>query len=112
MAGRGCADLVIIPDRREGRDAPLELLAGLDRDRPIRSREQRLAPGGDERWLQWTDRALFDDAGALVEYQSVGRDDSARRRADEQRRNGGPTGELRGGRFGQRVDLHRPWSGS
>jgi hypothetical protein len=30
MAARGCADLVIIPDRREGREAPLELLVGFN----------------------------------------------------------------------------------
>ncbi len=28
MAARGCADLEVIPDRREGREAPLELLVG------------------------------------------------------------------------------------
>jgi hypothetical protein len=28
MVARACADLLIIPDRREGREAPLELLAG------------------------------------------------------------------------------------
>jgi PAS domain S-box-containing protein len=32
------------------------------------------APTGQERWEQWTDRALYDEAGRLAEYQSVGRD--------------------------------------
>ncbi|MFL5335430.1 MAG: PAS domain-containing protein, partial [Geminicoccaceae bacterium] len=31
------------------------------------------APMGQERWEQWTDRALYDEAGRLAEYQSVGR---------------------------------------
>ena len=30
MAARGCADLEIIPDRNEGREAPLELLVGFN----------------------------------------------------------------------------------
>ncbi len=50
-------------------------LSSLDRRRPIRTREQRFShPDGEPRWLQWTDRALFDAAGDLVEFQSVGRD--------------------------------------
>ena len=50
-------------------------LAALDQQDPIRTREQRWGdPDGDWRWLQWTDRALFDAAGRLIEYQSVGRD--------------------------------------
>ncbi len=52
-------------------------LASLDQHRPIRAREQRFSDkDGAARWLQWTDRALFDSSGALVEYQSVGRDTS------------------------------------
>jgi PAS domain S-box-containing protein len=31
-------------------------------------------PSGETRWLSWTHRALFDDSGSLREYQSVGRD--------------------------------------
>ena len=31
-------------------------------------------PDGRQIWEEWTDRALFDEAGRLVEYQSVGRD--------------------------------------
>ena len=50
-------------------------LSSLDRHRPIRTREQRFTGTDDEpRWLQWTDRALFDGVGNLAEFQSVGRD--------------------------------------
>jgi PAS domain S-box-containing protein len=38
---------------------------------------------GSVRWLQWHDRAFFDTDGALVEYQSVGRDVTERREAEE-----------------------------
>ncbi len=50
-------------------------LSSLDRHRPLRTREQRFQGSSDEpRWLQWTDRALFDATGNLVEFQSVARD--------------------------------------
>ncbi len=50
-------------------------LASLDHHQPIRTREQCVdEDGAGSRWLQWTDRALFDGAGQLVEFQSVGRD--------------------------------------
>ncbi|MEM7584127.1 MAG: response regulator [Acidobacteriota bacterium] len=50
-------------------------LAALDRRQPLRTREQRFEDAErGARWLQWTDRALFDTAGRLSEYQSVGRD--------------------------------------
>lgn len=32
------------------------------------------SPGGEARWLQWTNNAFFDEAGNPVEYQSVGLD--------------------------------------
>ncbi len=35
---------------------------------------QVILPGGEIRWHQWSDLAIFDDNGAIIEYQSVGRD--------------------------------------
>lgn len=40
---------------------------------------QVIAPDGTKRWQQWTDRALFDEAGNLKEYQSLGLDVTDRR---------------------------------
>jgi diguanylate cyclase (GGDEF)-like protein/PAS domain S-box-containing protein len=37
---------------------------------------------GTPGWEEWTDRAIFDAHGRLVEYQSVGRDVTERKRAD------------------------------
>ncbi|TAF98446.1 MAG: PAS domain S-box protein [Oscillatoriales cyanobacterium] len=37
---------------------------------------------GEIRWIQWTDRATFDDRGAAIEYQGVGRDISDRKQAE------------------------------
>ena len=31
-------------------------------------------PDGSVRWQRWVDRAIYDDTGNIVEYQSVGRD--------------------------------------
>ncbi len=62
-------------------------LASLDQHRPIRTREQRWdGPDGEARWLQWTDRALFDGEGKLVEFQSVGRDTTDQKRFEGQLR--------------------------
>lgn len=33
-----------------------------------------ISADGTTRWLQWNDRAFFDENGAIVEFQSVGRD--------------------------------------
>ena len=40
-------------------------------------------PAGN-RWEQWRVRALFDDAGRVVDYQAVGRDITERKRAEEE----------------------------
>ena len=37
-------------------------------------RDVHRRPGRPAVWEEWTDRALFDEAGRLIEYQSVGRD--------------------------------------
>jgi len=44
-------------------------------EHPVGSIEHRIKrPGGEICWQQWTDRAFFDAAGSVREYQSVGRD--------------------------------------
>lgn len=37
---------------------------------------------GEIRWLRWTDTAIFNEKGEIVEYQTVGRDITARKRAE------------------------------
>ncbi|MGC9435500.1 MAG: PAS domain S-box protein, partial [Methanomicrobiales archaeon] len=50
-------------------------LASLTPDQPVASIRHRIVmPGGEVRWQRWNDRAIFDDDGTVVEYQSVGRD--------------------------------------
>jgi PAS domain S-box-containing protein len=50
-------------------------LKDLRPERPVDTFEYRVATAfGDILWNQWTYRALFDDSGNILEYQSVGRD--------------------------------------
>jgi PAS domain S-box-containing protein len=57
--------------------------SSLTPDKPVNSVEHRvIVPDGSVRWHQWTDRAIFDPSGTLVEYQSVGRDITDRKTAE------------------------------
>ena len=59
----------------EDRERDVAHLASLAPERPTASIElRRRLPDGSVRWVQWTDTALFDQAGRLLEYQAVGRD--------------------------------------
>jgi len=42
-----------------------------------------LRPNGEIGWQQWTNRALFDRHGRLVEFQAVGRDITERKKMEE-----------------------------
>lgn len=55
-----------------------EHLGALTPQRPV-DRTRRLIPmrDGKERWVEWVERAFFDDEGKVLEYQSVGRDVTA-----------------------------------
>jgi PAS domain S-box-containing protein len=56
----------------------------LTEEKPVGSIEHRVVlPRGEERWQQWTDRAIFDLQGCVVEFQSVGRDCTKRIRAEK-----------------------------
>jgi len=59
-------------------------LDALAPDSPVSSGEHRvILPDGSVGWNRWTDRALFDEQGRLLEYQSVGRDIAERKQAEE-----------------------------
>jgi PAS domain S-box-containing protein len=69
----------------EDRERVTELISLLGPDNPIEVHEQRvLAPDGEVRWQQWTNRVILDDKGRTIEFQSVGRDVTERKRAEEQ----------------------------
>jgi len=47
----------------------------LSRESPLGINEERvILPNGEMRWWQWSNRALFDGAGKVTEFQAVGRD--------------------------------------
>jgi PAS domain S-box-containing protein len=59
-------------------------LASLTPQNPVTSIEHRIImPSGEIRWQRWNDRAIFDKTGQVVEYQSVGRDITDIKRAEE-----------------------------
>jgi PAS domain S-box-containing protein len=59
-------------------------IASLNHENPISTIEHRIVlPDGSIRWQQWSDRAIFNKLGQLVEYQSVGQDITERKLAEE-----------------------------
>ena len=58
-------------------DQPLvtQNISSLCLEQPIVTHEHRIIlPGGEIRWQQWTNRALFDESANILELQGVGRD--------------------------------------
>jgi len=50
-------------------------LASLTPKNPVNTLDHRIImPSGEVRWQRWNDRAIFDENGTVIEYQSVGRD--------------------------------------
>jgi PAS domain S-box-containing protein len=69
-----------LTDRNSVRDHFLSLT----RENPIASIDHRiLMPDGEIRWQRWSDRGIFNDAGVLIEYQSVGRDITETKHSEE-----------------------------
>lgn len=58
--------------------------AALTPSNPVLTDQHRVdTPGGAVRWHEWTDRGFFDDAGTLIEIQSIGRDLTEQHEAQE-----------------------------
>lgn len=65
--------LSLIPE--EDRGIPRQHFSVLSPENPVVTYEHRVvASTGETRWQQWTNRAIFDQRGRLIEYQAVGRD--------------------------------------
>ena len=55
-----------------------QLLNTLTPEQPVVTNEQIIEmPNGEQKWHEWTNRAIFDEYDNLVEYQAVGRDITA-----------------------------------
>ena len=62
-------------------------IASLTSSNSIEALEHRVFnAAGELRWQQWTNRAILDPEGQIAEFQSVGRDITGRKRAEEARR--------------------------
>lgn len=73
-----------IPEK--DRSGVREHYTGLNPDHPIVTYEhQATAPDGGIGWQEWTDRAVFNEQLQVVEYQSIGRDITAEKRADQEK---------------------------
>jgi PAS domain S-box-containing protein len=61
-----------------------EQLSQLSPEHPEMTIEHRIImPDGEIRWQQWNDRAIFDQNGNIIEYQSVGRDITEKRHIEQ-----------------------------
>jgi diguanylate cyclase (GGDEF)-like protein/PAS domain S-box-containing protein len=59
-------------------------LTSFNPDIPVRIVEQQVVmPNGEIRIQQWNDRAIFDEQGCITEFQSVGRDITLAKQAEE-----------------------------
>lgn len=88
MAGRTREQLInrtyILPMPVEDLERFSRFIIKLDKDNPIGHFTHRLiTPDGSLRWLRWTDTAIFDENGNITEYQTVGRDITERKNAEE-----------------------------
>lgn len=80
----GMSFLELLPDAE--RETVRKHLSTLRRDNPVSTHEHRVtAPGGEIRWQQWTNRALLDEQGRVVEFQAVGRDITEHKLEKEER---------------------------
>jgi len=62
-----------------------EHFASLGPDNPVATHEHRIIiPNGEIRWHQWTNRAIVDDTGKVIEYQDVGRDITQQKLAEKE----------------------------
>lgn len=67
-------------DHRQVRDH----FASLKKENPSAIDTHRvIMPDGSIRWQRWSDRAIFDKKGSIVEYQSVGQDITEQKRAED-----------------------------
>ncbi len=70
--------------KESNRETVRRKLALLTPEQPVASGMQEvLEPDGQIGWQRWIDRGFFDDEGNLVELQSVGRDVTEEREANE-----------------------------
>ncbi len=92
----GTPFLHLIPEK--ARAGVRDELADLPPNEAVTVEHEVTTPNGKRAWQQWTNRAITDETGAVVEYQCVGRDITRRyeaeRKLEELARNDPLTGLL------------------
>jgi PAS domain S-box-containing protein len=79
----GRSMLEFIPE--EERPGIVECIGRLTPENPVGIIEhQVMGDDGSLRWHQWTNRAIFDDQGNILEYQGVGRDITEMKATEQQ----------------------------
>ncbi|MEB3279855.1 MAG: histidine kinase dimerization/phosphoacceptor domain -containing protein [Lyngbya sp.] len=67
----------------EDQEKVAQCVRSLSLENPVGMVEHRVIVRDEVRWMQWINRAIFNDAGEIIEYQSVGRDISERKQAEK-----------------------------
>ena len=78
----GHSFMPLIPE--EDRNNVNNQISQINKENSTVTTEHRvITQGGSIRWQQWTNRAIFDEQGNIIEYQAVGRDVTERKEAAE-----------------------------
>ncbi len=80
----GKSFMPLIPE--EDREILEKSTSSLSPENPFVSYQHRVLSPMGVRWQQWTDRGIFNGSGDMIEIQSVGRDITEKRQAEEELR--------------------------
>lgn len=83
FVGSSFYPLIIEEDRERVRR---KCAAMTPRNPVVTDMHRSMLPSGQVCWQEWSDRGIFDERGTLVELQSVGRDVTDRKRAEDRLR--------------------------
>jgi PAS domain S-box-containing protein len=80
LIGHGFMPLVF----EEDQEFAEKQFSSLSPENPVVTYAHRVVgPNGEVRWQEWSDRAIFDEQGRSIEFQSVGRDITERKQLEE-----------------------------
>jgi PAS domain S-box-containing protein len=78
----GCSFMLLIP--KDDRAKVKEQILSLSIESPVETHENSvIKANGEICWQQWTNRAIFNEHGNIVEYQSVGWDITERKQIEQ-----------------------------
>lgn len=80
----GCQFLDFLPP--EKRESAKEQYMALTPRQPVAVSEFKTAQSDNPRWLEWRNRAIFDQSGRAVKFQGIGLDISERKQREKQLR--------------------------